>query len=306
MEVLRIEHLSKKYGHIKAIDDISFSLSSGRIYALVGNNGAGKTTLFRMVMGLSRPTSGSIMLFDSQTKKECEKARRKVGAIIENPILYENASGYRNLDYVRILKGIKRKGVIDEALQMFGLYDMKKVSVRHYSMGMKQRLSLACALLGDPDLLLLDEPLNGLDPSGIREIETTLLHKCNRDGTTVFISSHYLKQLYGFATDYILLDRGRITEIISAKDLDKKCNKCVYISVAEKDMEAAFRIVTQKVNNDVKILSGNDICIYGFQESTTIIKNALDKERIDVKSIKTTGINLEDYFIQTTGGVHNV
>ena len=150
MEVLKTDRLSKRFGSVKALDDVSLSLSSGKIYALVGNNGSGKTTLFRAVMRLIFPTQGSISLFGSITERDNELARKRVGAIIENPILYENSSGYQNLDYTRILKGITDKNATDEALQKFNLTEKKRISVRHYSMGMKQRLALACALLGKP------------------------------------------------------------------------------------------------------------------------------------------------------------
>lgn len=306
MEALQTEHLSKRFGSVKALDDISISLSPGKIYALVGNNGSGKTTLFRIIMGLVFPTQGSLSLFGSKTARENELARKRVGAIIENPILHENLSGYQNLDYARVLKGLANKSAVDEALQKFDLAENKRLSVRHYSMGMKQRLALACAFLGKPDLLLLDEPLNGLDPSGIREINTILTNESSNNGTTVFISSHYLKQLYGFATDYIFIDKGRIIGTVTAKELEDKCDKCVYLSVPESEREIAIRIISRVLDNEIKLLDSGEICIYGFQDSMTTVDTALSKERISVLEVRTSGINLEDYFLQMVGGEHHV
>ncbi len=302
MEVLRTDRLSKHFGSIRVLEDVSLSLDSGKIYALVGNNGAGKTTLFRTVMGLSFPTQGSLSLFGSKTARENELARRRVGAIIEEPILYENISGYQNLNYSRSLKGIADKGVITEMLQKFDLSEKKRLAVRHYSLGMKQRLALACALLGKPDLLLLDEPLNGLDPSGIREISTILTDVCRQNGATIFISSHYLKQLYGFATDYIFIDKGRVIQTVTASELENKCNKCMYLTVEENEREIALKLLSRIMDNEIKILDGGEICIYGFQESVDTVEAALSKERIPVREVRTSGINLEDYFLQIVGG----
>ena len=143
METLRTERLTKRFGSIQALEDVSLSLDSGKIYALVGNNGSGKTTLFRTIMGLSFPSQGSLSLFGSKTARENELARRRVGAIIEEPILYENISGYQNLNYARVLKGIADKSAIEDGLQKFDLADKSKLAVRHYSIGLKQRLALA-------------------------------------------------------------------------------------------------------------------------------------------------------------------
>ena len=306
MEVLKTDHLSKHFGNTLALNDVSLRLSAGKIYALVGNNGSGKSTLFRTVMGLSFPTSGSISLFGSKTARENELARKRIGAIIEEPILYENISGYQNLNYARILKGIANKGTIDDALRLFDLTEKRNLSVHHYSMGMKQRLALACALLGNPELLLLDEPLNGLDPSGIREINAILTNKCSEDGTTVFMSSHYLKQLYGFATDYIFISKGQIVQTVTARELDDKCNKCVYLSVDESEREAALKLLSRTLLNEIKLLDNGEICIYGFQENISTVETALSNERIQVKKVTTSGISLEDYFLQLVGGEPHV
>ncbi|MBR3504793.1 MAG: ABC transporter ATP-binding protein [Clostridia bacterium] len=302
MDILRAIDISKQFGHSLVLERLSFSLSPGRIYALVGNNGSGKTTLFRMIMGLSFPTQGSLSLFGSQTIHENERARRRIGALIENPILYENASGYQNVNNIRLLKGISSRSAVDEALRKFGLLNKKRLPVRHYSMGMKQRLALACALLGNPELLLLDEPLNGLDPSGMREIETTLLQTVRDNGTTIFISSHYLKQLYGFATDYIFIDQGHLAGSMTASELERKCDLCVYLSVPEGEREAALRILSRTMDNDVRLLENGEICVYGFQEKLDVINNALNRERITLNSIRSSGISLEDYFFQMIGG----
>ena len=302
MDILCANEVTKQFRNNKVLNRVSFGLSAGRIYALVGNNGSGKTTLFRTIMGLSFPTQGTVSLFGSNTARETERARSRIGALIENPILYYNTSGYQNLNYTRILKSTAKKDAIDDALQRFNLADKKHDSVRHYSLGMKQRLALACALLGDPELLLLDEPLNGLDPIGMREIETTLL-RANRDnGTTILISSHYLRQLYGFASDYIFIDKGRIVGTTSNADLEKKCDKCIYLSISEQERTIALNVLSRVLSNEIRLLDHGEICIYGFQENMDVIGNALSRERITIEKLRTTGINLEDYFIQMTGG----
>ena len=302
MDILSAIDVGKQFGHSAVLEHISFSLSPGRIYALVGNNGSGKTTLFRLIMGLSFPTHGSLSLFGCQTAHDNERARRRIGALIENPILYENVSGFQNVNNIRHLKGISDRNAVDEALRKFNLQNRKRLPIRHYSMGMKQRLALACALLGNPELLLLDEPLNGLDPSGMREIETTLLNTVRDKGTTIFISSHYLKQLYGFATDYIFIDQGHIVGSMTSSELERRCDLCVYLAIPEGERGAALSILSRTLDHDVKLLENGEICVYGFHDNLNVINNALNRERITINSVRTIGISLEDYFFQMIGG----
>ena len=301
MAVFSANNLTKRYGKVFAISGISMQLEAGKIYGLVGNNGSGKTTLFRIIMGLSYPTSGYFELLGGHTKSEIRKNRMRVGALIEDPILYTNQSAYQNLNSIRKLYGNRHKDDVTSLLKIFELEERSHTAVRHFSMGMKQRLALACALFGRPELLLLDEPLNGLDPSGIREIERILSKICRDQGTTIFISSHYLKQLYGFATDYIILDKGSIVEQLSDRELDRKCSHAIKLDVDHPEL-AIQLIKSLYPQVEIKRLVDNGIAVYGYNDDAKRMVTILENECIAVKHYAQTGLTLEEYFIQVTGG----
>lgn len=303
--IFQCEGLCKAYPHVQALQNISLTLERGKIYGLIGNNGAGKTTLLRLIMGLSLPTAGTMSLFGQRGRREMAKCRKHVGALIEEPIFYDHMTGAKNLEVLRILKGIPDRGAVDEALGLLRLADKKRVRVRHYSYGMKQRLGLAAAMLGRPELLVLDEPINGLDPSGIREIREMLLAVSRERETTVLISSHYLEQLYQLATDYIIIHKGRILQQIGRKELEERCSR--YVSVVTDDPPAAMAALESALDHiELKVFPEQEIRVYHFHQEARVLADVLSRKRIGIRQITSVGVSLEEYFAGLVGGEGDV
>lgn len=222
MNVLTATNITKRFGSYLALDNVSISLEKGKIYGFVGNNGAGKSTFMRILCGLSYPNSGTLKLFGNEDTNKLHALRSRIGALIESPIFYPDMTAQQNLTAQSILRQYSGKEQVEELLKLVGLYPVRRKLLKDFSTGMKQRYGLAAALLGEPELLVLDEPLNGLDVEGMDEISDLLTGICRERGTTILLSSHLLARLNGFATDYIFLDHGKVVETISASDLKKK------------------------------------------------------------------------------------
>ncbi len=218
-EVIKIENVSKKYKTEIALKNCSLILQKGRIYGVVGPNGAGKTTLFKVILGLIEPTEGNI-LFEGDT--EIKKSDIKFGALIETPYLNSELTAYQNLRYIQIIAGNENKDKIHAVLQMVGLGDVEKKKVKKFSLGMKQRLGIAMAIINDADILILDEPMNGLDPEGIIEIREVILRLQKQQDITIVISSHILGELDKLVTDYIFIKKGEILLSDSKVNIEEK------------------------------------------------------------------------------------
>jgi len=212
--ILKTYGLSKSYGRVNTLEDVNMTIKKGQIYGFIGQNGAGKTTLIRILAGLTFKDQGSLELFGETEERKIELSRRRIACIIDTPSFYPDKTAYSNLEIERIQKGIPGKQCIEKALMMVGLNDVKKKKVKSFSLGMKQRLGIAMALLGDPELLILDEPINGLDPMGIVEVRE-MLKKLNVEyGVTILISSHILSELYQLASYYGVIHKGKLLEQI--------------------------------------------------------------------------------------------
>ena len=220
-KVIEVRHLSKEYRHGMAVDNVDFTIRKGGIYGLVGPNGAGKTTIMRMLGGLVHPTAGNIHLYGEHGEESLEEARKQMSFMIEIPYLRKNGTAYENLEKIRLMRQIPDKGRIDEVLKLVGLADVpKRKQVGKYSLGMKQRLGIACALLSNPVVLVLDEPINGLDPEGIIEIRELLLRMNQEQGITILISSHILTELSQICTDYLFINHGRIVKQVTREEME--------------------------------------------------------------------------------------
>lgn len=220
--IMAVEHLSKEYKFGMAVDDVSFQIQKGGIYGLVGPNGAGKTTIMKMLGGLVYPTTGRIRMYGKEGEEEPETARKRMSFMIDMPYLRLGSTAYQNLEKQRIMKGLPDKQRVYEVLDLVGLGNINKHKhVRKYSLGMKQRLGIAGALLAEPSFLVLDEPINGLDPEGIIEIRELLLHLNQTEGITILISSHILTELAHLCTDYLFINHGRIVKNITQKQLNE-------------------------------------------------------------------------------------
>lgn len=302
--ILQTRNIVKSYRHFKALDDISITLKAGHIYGFIGENGAGKTTLMRILTGLSFPTNGTYSLFGKENQGQMQDVRRRIGSTIEQPTLYPEFSAYRNLELQRVLFGNPDKSVCDELLNLLDLYDVRDKKVREFSMGMKQRLGVALALVGKPELLILDEPVNGLDPKNISALRM-LLKKLNKErGITMLISSHILNELYLLATDYIIIRKGKIIETLSHEELKAKCEN--YVKVYTDELPQCVTAIEKELKIlDYKVMDDHTLHIYAFTDEPQKISQVLTRNGIVVGELSVCGQSLEDYFLGITGGNSN-
>lgn len=299
--VLETRNLTKSYKKSTVLENADVRLKRGEIYGFIGENGAGKTTFMRIVAGLSYPTSGDIYLFGQTGDRELRSQRRRLGCMIESPALYGGMSARENLEVQRIQRGIENANCIEETLELVGLANTGSKRARDFSLGMRQRLGIAMALLGEAELLILDEPVNGLDPSGVAEVRG-LMRRLNRErGVTLLVSSHILSELYQTATRYILLHKGRILEELTSEELDARCKKCVAI-VSEQPTEtirvlkSTFGVVDARIEPDGTVLLYDHLDILGD------ISRALSAGGVVVTEMTPKGETLEDYFLRSIGG----
>lgn len=297
--VLKTESLSKFYRKTKALSSLTMNVPKGSIYGLVGRNGAGKTTLIRLVCGLQNPTQGTFLLFGADgSSKEVYKARRRVGAIIETPAIYRDMTAKENLKQQYRILGLPSFDGVDEILSLVGLSDTDKKKAGHFSLGMRQRLAIAIALCGDPDFLILDEPMNGLDPQGIIEIRELLLSLNREKQVTILISSHILDELSRVATHYGFIDNGTMVKEISAAELMAAQRKCIRVTVSD---TAVLARTLDEAKIEYSIVDDNTADIYGninIAEVTLL----LSSKGCMLTSIHEKDESLESYFINLVGG----
>ena len=300
--VLTTDALAKSYKHVKALDGLSMRIPKGAIYGLVGKNGAGKTTLFRLVCGLQNATAGSYTLYGtSGASKEISKVRRRIGAVVETPSFYSDMTAEQNLKEQYRIIGLPSFDTIEELLKLVGLENAGKKKARDFSLGMKQRLGIAVALAGDPDFLVLDEPVNGLDPQGIIEMRELIL-KLNREKLiTVLVSSHILDELSRLATHYGFIDSGRMVKEISSDELENAFKKCVRVDVTD---TGALARVLDGLGIEYKILSGAQADIYA-KINVSQLALALVKEGCEILSLNERDESLESFYIGLVGGGEN-
>lgn len=297
--VLKTNALCKRYKDFKALNGLTLSVPKGAIYGLVGKNGAGKTTLIRLICGLQEPTSGDFTLYGIQnTDKNISKSRKRIGAVVETPSLFLDMTADENLKYQFKLIGNPDYSAISELLRLVGLENTGKKKVRNFSLGMKQRLGIAIALVGTPDFLILDEPINGLDPQGIVEIRELIL-KLNREmGITVLISSHILDELSKLATHYGFIDHGCVVSQISAEELEKKCRK--YVKVKVDDLNRLIRYLDSN-GFEYSVVSDEEANIYADLLVSDFV-TALNRCGCKVITLSESDESLESYFINLVGG----
>lgn len=299
--IIQTRNLSKKYKDGFAVNSLNMTLEQGAIYGLIGQNGAGKTTLIRMLMGLVRPTSGEIAIWEKTDDSSLLKGRQRIGSIIETPAIYSNMTAQQNLEMVRIQRGIPGKDCINYCLKEVDLVNTGDKMAGKFSLGMKQRLAIAMALLSEPELLILDEPVNGLDPVGIVQIRE-MLKRINRErGVTILISSHILSEVYQMATCYGIMNKGLLIEELSADALNKKSRKYIEIKV-DNSAKAATIIDRELATPNYEIFPDNCIRLYDHVENPGMVNMKLTENMVFVESIMTVGDNLEDYFLRVTGG----
>lgn len=297
--LLQTRNLTKQYGRHRAVDDVNMHIKKGAIYGFIGRNGAGKTTCLKMISGLSTPSYGEIEMFGYKGKN-LQKVRSRVGCLIEAPGLYGNMSAYDNLNIKCKLTGIKKKGYIEELLKTVGLDTVGEKKTKHYSLGMKQRLGIALALVGEPDLLILDEPINGLDPQGIVEVRETIQKLAKERGMTICISSHILEELSKLATDYGIIHNGCLVQELTREELMKKCSERIELTLD--NPKQAIPVLDDMGFNSYQVIDKEHIHIFERLGESASLNMELAKAGIPVKGISITSEELENYFLRLTGG----
>lgn len=300
--VLTTNSLGKKYKNFQALNNLTMHVPKGAIYGFVGKNGAGKTTLIRLICGLQHPTSGDFELYGiKNTDKTISKSRRRMGAVVETPSIYLDMTAEDNLKQQCRFLGVPSFEGVKDLLKLVGLENTGKKKAKNFSLGMKQRLGIAIALCGNPDFLVLDEPINGLDPQGIIEIRELIL-KINREQQiTVLISSHILDELSRLATHYGFIDSGRIVKEMSAQELEDACRKCVRMTVT--DTKALARVL-DGMNIEFNILDSTTADVFA-KPNFTQLAMALSQENCEVVSIQEHDENLESFFVNLVGGANH-
>ena len=292
--ILKTNNLTKKYKDFIALDKINIEINKGDIYGLIGRNGAGKTTLMKIITTLTNKTSGEFTLLNHNDNDLIE-TKRRIGTLIENPAFFPNLSAYDNLKYYAIQKGITNYEQINESLKLVGLDDVKKKKFKNFSLGMKQRLGIAFAILDNPDFIILDEPINGLDPIGISDLRDTFKRLNKERNITILISSHILSELYLLATRFCIIEKGKVIKELSKEEIDVECSKCIVIKT---DDVKKVSIVLEKElkTTNYKVIDKEEIRLYDYLESIEAVNTTLVKNDINIKQIKESGISLEDYF----------
>ncbi|MBD5118238.1 MAG: ATP-binding cassette domain-containing protein [Clostridiales bacterium] len=296
--------LQKAYGSCQALDGVNMLVRRGDIYGLVGRNGAGKTTIMRMISGQSQPTGGEMELFGA-SGKNMRPQRQRTGTMIEIPSFSPFLTARENLEYYRLQRGIPGKGAVDEVLELVDLTDTGKKKFKAFSLGMKQRLGLALALMNHPDFLILDEPINGLDPEGVAEFRQILRRLNQERQTTILISSHILSELSSIATRYGFMEQGKIIEEISAEALHDKCRTCLRLEVDDAARAAAV-LQTQLGTDKFEVLPGNVVQLYDCLDDPKRASYALAQNGVALLAMEQKGADLEAYFLNLIGGGRNV
>ena len=297
--ILTTNGLGKQYRQFKALDGFSMHVPKGSIYGFVGKNGAGKTTLIRLICGLQKPTSGTYTLYGIEnTDKNIVKSQRRIGAVVETPSIYLDMTAEENLKQQYRILGLPSFDGIKDLLKLVGLEETGKKKAKNFSLGMKQRLGIAIALAGSPDFLVLDEPVNGLDPQGIIEMRELILKLNREQQITVLISSHILDELSRLATHYGIIDRGQMIKELSAEELEAACRKCIRMEV--NDTKALVRVL-DKMNVEYKILSDTQADIFA-KINISKLTMALAEESCELISVQEKDESLESYYVSLVGG----
>ncbi|MBC1974188.1 ATP-binding cassette domain-containing protein [Listeria booriae] len=299
--ILETAALSKKFGDNYAVDHVNMTVQKGDIYGFIGKNGAGKTTFIRLITELMYKNGGDVSLFGSTHPKDIHQARKRIGAVIEGPSLYPNMTAHQNLNYYLLQKGIPDKNRINEVLEFVGLENTSRKKYRNFSMGMKQRLGIGLAILHHPDFLILDEPINGLDPMGIIEIRNIILKLNKTYGTTVFISSHILTELALIANRYGIINNGRLVKELSKEELESESRRYLVLKTLNKEaavqhLESFLELYQYEVHSD------GSIRIFEYIDEPEKISQVMFDAGIIITELKVVEANLEEYFIDLIGG----
>lgn len=293
-DVIKLKGISKQYGKKKVVDNVNLTVEKGHIYGLIGPNGAGKTTIMKMIAGLTLPTEGNIYLFGSE--ENFDENRARASFMLEAPHIQKDFTAWENMEYIRRLRGIADKKKIDEILELVGLANTGNKLVKHFSLGMKQRLGIGMSLISEPEIMILDEPVNGLDPEGIVEVRHLLQKLSVEKGVTILISSHILSELSELCTDFTIIDKGTIIECLSKEELEANCRS--YLAIKTDDTEKLTTILEQEL--DIKqyvVKEGDEVRVYERIEEIAFISKKITDSGLTLLKLNSEGENLEEYFL---------
>lgn len=297
--ILQTNHLNKSIDDKVLITDVNIHVKKGEIYGFLGPNGAGKTTVMKMVTNLWKPTAGTIEIFGEVITPTSYEVLKRMGSIIEFPTFYDHLTGKENLQLHSEYMGYYNHGSVQNALEILNLSDAADKPVKSYSLGMKQRLGIARAILSKPELLVLDEPTNGLDPAGMKQIRDLFKMLCTEYGITIFISSHILSEIESIADTIGVINHGKMMREITMKEISEM--NTAYIELVTKEIKKAAYILTDKLGiNNFKVMDADKIRIYEVKASTHEISKAMLLNNVEIDSIRKESETLEDYFLKMT------
>ncbi|WP_412989666.1 ABC transporter ATP-binding protein [Pediococcus siamensis] len=305
--ILKLDRISKKFGRQTVLKDVNLTIRRGEIYGLIGRNGAGKTTILKSIIKLIQPTTGTITLFGATKGTTYIHQLRRTGSIIESPVAVDQLNARQNLIYYSKIHGVVDKNAVDETLKFVGLDTTGKKKFKDFSLGMKQKMGLAIALLNKPDFLILDEPINGLDPIAIVEFRELLLKLNQTQQMTILISSHILEELYHLATRFGILNNGMIIKEITKQEFEEQSREFIKLEVDNPDL--ATNVLRQLGCTDFKVVNDHLIHIYQLDVANAVIAEHLINHHVQLSTITREGLNLEQYFKQLldeTGDEHHV
>lgn len=293
---MRLEHLTKVYkkGKPAVIDNFSLSIKKGHIYGLIGPNGAGKTTIMKMIAGLTAPTSGRIAIFGNTEK--LEESRSRMSFLLEAPYLDNSMTAFQNMQYIRYVRGVAKEDRIKEVLAYAGLADTGKKPVKQFSLGMRQRLGIAMALLPGPEIMILDEPVNGLDPEGIVDVRNMLRKLCLEEGITILISSHLLSELSELCTDFVIMNRGKLVESFSDGELAEKCRN--FLTIRTNDIDRTAAVLEQELHTtEYRVVEKDEIRLFTYLDEVEKVSKTITDSGLILTKLVLEGENLEEYYL---------
>ncbi len=294
MKVIELKNVNKTYGKNTVLRNVSFSVEQGHIVGLIGPNGAGKTTIMKIIGKLTHTTGGTVQLFGSA--EQLDKNRDRLSFMIENPIIDGSLTARENMEYVRLVRGVADDSRCDSLLEYVGLTDTGKKTAKHFSLGMKQRLGIAMSLLPDPEVLVLDEPVNGLDPEGIVEVRHILKELCEKEGKTIVISSHLLSELSELCSDYVIINEGQIVESLSKEELMMHSRS--YISIrTDRTAETVAELEKALSIRDYKVMEDDELRLYEYLEDPGKVSRAVTDAGFTILRFVLTSDSLEEYYL---------
>ena len=299
--IIETKNLTKQYGSQKSVAGLNIHVKKGRIYGLLGRNGAGKTTTMKMLLGLTEPTSGEVRIWGQSLPENEKKLLPHIGSLIESPGFYPNLTATENLQIFAALRKIPDRHAVKEALDLVGLPYKDRKLFSQYSLGMKQRLAIALSVMHDPELLILDEPINGLDPIGIAEVRTFIRELCDTRGKTILISSHILSEISLLADDIGIIDHGILLEEESLEELEQKSSRHMHFTLSDAN-RAAKILECLFLENHFSIQDNHNLLLHNLNLSPGKIVTAFVRNGLEVSEATISEESLEDYFKRVTGG----